>query len=387
MVTFEREFDFDSIIVNTRPYRRAMTTGRQVLSKRRPVTTTKSTSSLERMRPIMNFPNTKLVRSTPNIPGQQTVPDITVESVHNITEWEERTRNTVQDAPRRPSDRSRSIHSPVLTTHDHDPDWRCHRHCDLLLNAVREWALHFSEAHESRACRLTSDIKDKKVISRLQNTILDGSGIDTYLQDRTTRSKVFLSLTMSIIWEFIFTRYFFDLDRQQRQKLRSVERFFNVSSEAIVRQRGAPSLSLLSSRDIFRRQLSEDAEVAVQEILTTLTALLPPPASLREQIKNWLRSVVMEAVELWIAMCSQREVYMMLPPLQPEYNKKGDRGRDVIFNASSMNNRSTQSKTNEELEASRAVVRMVLFPLVVKKRVDRGNGDEESVAYPTQVVC
>lgn len=76
----------------------------------------------------------------------------------------------------------------------------------------------------------------------------------------------------------------------------------------------------------------------------------------------------------------------MLPPSVPEYDSNGDLARQVLFNASLMNERSVESVdlglSNEELEAERAVVRMVLFPLVVKKEF---NGDEV-VVFPAQVL-
>ena len=42
--------------------------------------------------------------------------------------------------------------------------------------------------------------------------------------------------------------------------------------------------------------------------------------------------------------------------------------------------------SNEELEEARAVVKIVLFPLVVKKGDEFGEGDEEIVVCPAQVL-
>ena len=76
----------------------------------------------------------------------------------------------------------------------------------------------------------------------------------------------------------------------------------------------------------------------------------------------------------------------MLPPLQPEYDTNGDLVRHVYFNASLMNERSGDTISNEDIEAQQAAVRMVLFPLVVKKGSDTGEGDEEIVVCPAQVL-
>jgi hypothetical protein len=58
----------------------------------------------------------------------------------------------------------------------------------------------------------------------------------------------------------------------------------------------------------------------------------------------------------------------------------------VAFNASLMNERSGQETSNDELEARSAIVKIVLFPLVVKKGDDFGEGDDEIVVCPAQVL-
>ncbi|KAL9107893.1 MAG: hypothetical protein Q9187_008367, partial [Circinaria calcarea] len=99
-----------------------------------------------------------------------------------------------------------------------------------------------------------------------------------------------------------------------------------------------------------------------------------------------LRNVMRAAVDLSIEMRTQKAEYIMLPPLQPEYDTNGDLARKVYFTASLMNERSGDTLSNEELAAQQAVVRMVLFPLVVKKGDDQGVGDEEIVVCPAQVL-
>lgn len=85
-------------------------------------------------------------------------------------------------------------------------------------------------------------------------------------------------------------------------------------------------------------------------------------------------------------MRTQRAEYIMLPPLQPEYDTNGDLVRKVHFNAALMNERSGEVSSNEELEARAAVVKIVLFPLVVKKGDDSGEGEDEIVVCPAQVL-
>lgn len=269
-----------------------------------------------------------------------------------------------------------------------DEDHFDHR-CQQLCSHVQQWVLRFSKFSDMRACRLTSEINDEKTIDRLDNAVLDGSDVDTYLRDRVKRRDIFMSMTMNMVWEFVFTRYLFGMDREQRQKLKSLEKLLTeVGPPEAVRQWRAVTLTLLSKRDGFKRQRDLDTEAVVQAIFQTLCKILPPPSNLEDQIQSQLRRVMREAVGLSIEMRTQKAEYMMLPPLQPEYDADGELAATVQFNASMMNERSGSSSsiTNDELEAQGAVVRVVLFPLVVKKGDDDGRGDEEIVVCPAQVL-
>ncbi|PON23961.1 hypothetical protein TGAM01_v207289 [Trichoderma gamsii] len=268
-----------------------------------------------------------------------------------------------------------------------DEDYFDHR-CQQLCSHVQQWVLRFSKFSDMRACRLTNEINDEKIIDRLDNAVLDGSDVDRYLNDRVRRRDIFMSMTMNMIWEFVFTRYLFGMDREQRQKLKSLEKLLTeVGPAQAVRQWRAVTLTLLSKRDSFKRQRDLDTEAVVQAIYQTLCKVLPPPSNLEGQIQAQLRRVMHEAVHLSIEMRTQKAEYMMLPPLQPEYDADGELVQTVQFNASMMSERSgTLKLTNEELEARGAIVRVVLFPLVVKKGDDDGSNDEEIVISPAQVL-
>ncbi|KAI8632304.1 hypothetical protein F5Y19DRAFT_359237 [Xylariaceae sp. FL1651] len=268
-----------------------------------------------------------------------------------------------------------------------DEDHFDHR-CQQLCSHVQQWVLRFSKFSDMRACRLTSEINDEKIIDRLDNTVLDGSDVDDYLSDRVRRRDIFMSMTMNMIWEFVFTRYLFGMDREQRQKLKSLEKLLTeVGPPQAVRQWRAVTLTLLSKRPAFGDQRNQDTEAVVQAILQTLSMILPPPSNLEAQIQSQLRRVMREAVDLSIEMRTQRAEYMMLPPLQPEYDANGELAQTVTFNAALMNERSGDSSTtNEAYEAQGAIVRCVLFPLVVKKGDDNGVGDDEIVVCPAQVL-
>ncbi|KAH7010733.1 hypothetical protein B0J12DRAFT_587169 [Macrophomina phaseolina] len=259
--------------------------------------------------------------------------------------------------------------------------------CQQLCQHVQQWVLRFSKFSDTRACRLSSDVKDEKIETRLDNAILDGTDVDMLLADRVRRRDVFMSVVMTMIWEYVFTRYLFGMDREQRQKLKALEKTLTeVGPPRAVAQWRAITLTLLSRREHFQRQRAQDTEAVVQEIFGTLAALLPPPSHLADKIQESLRNVLRLAVDLSIEMRTQRAEYIMLPPLQPEYDTNGDLVRKVYFNASLMNERSGETASNEDLEQQRAVVKIVLFPLVVKKGDDLGEGEDEIVVCPAQVL-
>lgn len=268
-----------------------------------------------------------------------------------------------------------------------DVDYFDHR-CQQLCSHVQQWVLRFSKFSDMRACRLTNELNDEKIIDRLDNAVLDGSNVDHYLNDRVRRRDIFMSLTMTMIWEFVFTRYLFGMDREQRQKLKALEKLLlEVGPPQAVRQWRAVTLTLLSRREQFRDQRYQDTEAVVQAIFQTLCMILPPPSHLEDQIQNQLRRVMREAVDLSIEMRTQRAEYMMLPPMQPDYDANGDLAEPHPFNAALMNERSPESnRTADDLEAEAAIVRVVLFPLVVKKGDDEGLGDDEIVVCPAQVI-
>ncbi|GLA85352.1 hypothetical protein AtubIFM56815_009588, partial [Aspergillus tubingensis] len=259
--------------------------------------------------------------------------------------------------------------------------------CQKLCGHVQQWVLRFSKHSDHRRCRKLSDLQDEKIADRFDNAILDGSDVDSYLGDRVRRRDVFMSVVMTMVWEFIFTRYLFGMDREQRQKLKSLEKqLADIGPRSAIHRWRATTLTLLSKRPTFSKQRESDTEAVALEIFDTLSRLLPPPTNVEAQLLDSLRKVLRVAVHLSIEMRTQLAEYIMLPPLQPEYDTNGDLARQVYFNASLMNERSGETTSNEELETQQAVVRVVLFPLVVKKGNDRGEGDDEVVVCPAQVL-
>ncbi|KAF2863900.1 hypothetical protein K470DRAFT_209761 [Piedraia hortae CBS 480.64] len=259
--------------------------------------------------------------------------------------------------------------------------------CQKLCQHVQQWVLRFSKMSDNRICRLSQDVGNDKVEARLDNAVLDGSDVDRLLIDRVRRRDAFMSVVMTMVWEYVFTRYLFGMDRDQRQKLKTLEKqLAEIGPPRAVAQWRATTLTLLSKRPEFARQCALDTQAVAEEIFDLLCMLLPPPSQAQRQLLASLVKVVGVAVNLSIEMRTQRAEYIMLPPLQPEYDTNGELVRFVHFNAALMNERSGAFSSNQELQKSRAVVKVVLFPLVVKKGDDSGEGDEEIVICPAQVL-
>ena len=301
----------------------------------------------------------------------------------------------------------RSLQQQILDTKASSADWLSVNDedyfdtaCQELCTHVQSWIKRFSKWSDQRPCRLSSDIIDEKIEARLDNAVLDGSDVDQLLADRTKRRDVFMSVVMTMIWEYVFTRYLFGMDREQRQKLKALEKILNdVGPSRAVAQWRATTLTLLSNRPQFGQQKQQDTQAVTATVFDTLALLLPPPTERERELRESLQKVIGLAVDLAIQMRCQRAEYIMLPPLQPEYDANGDLSRKVTFNASLMNDRSGDNpsrstssaspaavESNEELQARKAVVKIVLFPLVVKKGDDEGEGEDEIVVCPAQVL-
>ena len=220
--------------------------------------------------------------------------------------------------------------------------------CQQLCQHVQQWVLRFSKFSDTRICKSTNEVRDDQIVDRFENAVVDGSDVDVYLADRVKRRDVFMSVVMTMIWKFIFSRYLFGMDREQRQKLKQLEKnLLEVGPRSAVNRWRAITLTLLSRRETFADQRAKDTEAVVQEIFGTLARFLPPPQNLEKQILESLRNVMKIAVDLSIEMRTQRAEYIMLPPLQPEYDLKGDLKEKFFFNAALMNERSGETNSNE----------------------------------------
>lgn len=373
------EFEFDNSVINSKAYRRVIAMAKEVVTKggtRRP----KSIMSLENIsfnskaqppQPISPLPFARSEDLQPHKPSPDT-PTVTPSR-------EEPDRLHANQPITRSSDVLISRYSQTGEIYNID---FFEIQCQHLFTAVSQWVLRFSKFSDMRACRLTAEINDERVIDRLDNSVLDGSDVDTYLNDRVRRRDIFTSMVMTMIWEFVFTRYLFGMDREQRVKLKTLEKqLIDIGPQATVCAWRATTLSLLSKRPSFKSQRDQDTAAVAEVILETLSQILPPPSNLLDQLREQLQRTVRVAAQLSISMRTQLEDYIMLPPLLPQYDDTGELVETVAFNKALMSESSGERQA-VDLEREGAVVRAILFPLVVRK----GDGDDEVVVFPAQVL-
>ncbi|KAH6623241.1 hypothetical protein F5144DRAFT_595451 [Chaetomium tenue] len=284
------EFQFDNAVVNSKAYRRVMAMAKEVVTKR----------SAERPGSIMNLENMSFDSKT-----QSPRPISPLPSPNLKSEGLQQPKPS-SDTPAATSNREdpdvlhathgvptsldvlKSQHSQSMAIYDVDYfDMRCQQ----LFKAVNQWVLRFSKFSDMRASRLSSDIKDERVLDRLDNSILDGSDVDTYLNDRVKRRDIFASMVMTMIWEYIFTRYLFGMGREQRLKLKTLEKqLSDIGPPATIHAWRATTLGLLSKRPVFQMQRDQDVLAVAESILETLSQILPPPSNLLDQIRGGAQS-------------------------------------------------------------------------------------------------
>ncbi|GLA14302.1 hypothetical protein AnigIFM62618_000678 [Aspergillus niger] len=255
-----------------------------------------------------------------------------------------------------------------------------------LFGKCSRWVSMLLE-HSNHAPCLSLGELNEHIADRFRNAILDGSDVDGLLANPLYRKNTFISVTITMVWEFIFTRYLFGLERRIRSAIKRLEKELSqtLPQEAVHRWR-ATTLSLLAQDIELKEQQERDIEAISITIIDTLMSMLTVGRPHEPPLRNELHEVLRSAVDLSFEMRTQLADYIMLPPLQPEFDSQGNLTSQIFLNSSLMHDQSGVYASDEEAEAEHAVVRLVLFPLVVKKGDDQGKGDEEVVVYPAQVV-
>lgn len=262
---------------------------------------------------------------------------------------------------------------------EHDEDYFENR-CQTLYQHLTSWVVRYSKLSDLQRCLLLDEVDDEGHRSVYETCLLDGSDVDDYLQDRLARRNIFVSVVMSLLFKYVFTRYLFGMDREHRQKLKTLDKTLQeVGPTQAVHRWRAITLSLLSQRPAFKSQRDADCEAVVEDIWATLDSVLPAPeTNAAYECQASLRRVVDLAVDLSIDMRLQCAEYSMLPP--PERTSP-DEEPHFYFTSVSMAHVEPSTLQDDELEHAGARLRLVLFPLVVKSYDDQ----EQIVVFRAQV--
>ena len=126
-------------------------------------------------------------------------------------------------------------------------------------------------------------------------------------------------------------------------------------------------MTLLSQRSSFRSRLTAETEYVVTDIMRHLNFLLPPPPNHTGAAVVSLRVLLSRAVTLAIEMRTQRAEYVMLRAPRPEYDDHGEVSNTVFFDSARMHSLGTDSLTDLDLEHENANVKLVLFPLIIRR--------------------
>jgi len=187
---------------------------------------------------------------------------------------------------------------------------------------------------------------------------------------------------MQMIWEFVFSRYLFGLEREQRLKLRDLEEtLLEVGAREAVHQWRATTLTLLSQRPAFREKIIKDTRAVTDEILRHLRFILPPPPQYDSQAITTLTQIIAHAVELSLEMRTQRAEYVMRRAPGLEYDDNGEISKVVAFDANTMHalNLDDLHATDAILAGEKATVKMVLCPLIIRRGNEYGEHYEQEV--------
>lgn len=234
-------FDFDDIIINSAAYRRAYYSF-NIKARQQRRKNDKNLHNKKGSPEDDTAPTSLDARPTPENTGSLQQPQ---EAPNPRLKEPERSTDLISPAP--PSLGSdwtlvqNSTNSAIsINVKDlfefHDEDY-FDVACQNLFDYVRQWALRFSKFSDTQSCRRTIDISDEKLIDRLDLLMLDGVDVDVPLSDRVKRRDVFTALICSMIWEYVFNRYLFGLDREMRQKLKSLEKLLSEVSSGMILQK------------------------------------------------------------------------------------------------------------------------------------------------------
>jgi hypothetical protein len=257
---------------------------------------------------------------------------------------------------------------------------------EALFQMVQKWCGDFSRLSTGRRCIPVSRITDDTIRERFESVMLDDRGVRSMLKDESRRATALSAILMRLIWEFVFTRYLFGLEHEERQKLLVLERTLaEAGAPPAVHQWRATTLTLLAQRSSFRPHLTSATETTLNDIMAHLNQILPPPPQHAATVIATLRTLITHAVQLALEMRTQRAEYVMQRAPWPEYDDHGEIANTVPFDAVRMH--AVDASSDADVQQERATVMCVLFPLIIRHGNEYGEEYEnEHVVYPMQVL-
>ena len=107
------------------------------------------------------------------------------------------------------------------------------RQCQIFFQEIQSWVRRFSNLSYCRPCHLATEFgsNDPLPFSIYKVPLLNSSEVDFHLADQLRRKNVFMSWLSTILWRYIFSRYLFGIDKEQRRHVRAVERLLANTGE------------------------------------------------------------------------------------------------------------------------------------------------------------
>ncbi|TGZ78692.1 hypothetical protein EX30DRAFT_309732, partial [Ascodesmis nigricans] len=259
---------------------------------------------------------------------------------------------------------------------------------DKLFAEVRDFCERFSNWSAGQRIVHVHRIQDDDVKERFENVMLDDRGVRRMLKDESRRGQVFTAMMMRMLWEFVFSRYLFGLDKEQRLRLLELEHTLgevatkNNNKLEAVHQWRATTLTLLTQRPAFRQKILTDTHATAAEIMRHLHFILPPPAHHHQDAITALTTLVDHAVTLSIEMRTQRAEYVMQRAPRPEYDDNGEVSNTIPYDPAKMHavNAVDLGMSEQDLADEKALVKMVMFPAIICR------GNELGEKYDNEVV-
>ncbi len=282
--------------------------------------------------------------------------------------------------------------------------------CRRLYHDLYKFVGEYWKKSRKRPYRLTKDFRYPRVVAhikkwgidaeelldRLDNCLLDDENIDDHVGDGGRRHNIYMALLSTILYERVFSRYFFALSPSEENHISKVEKTVSdVGPPLALADWRAKTLTFHSRNKKWQVARADEMRSVTEECLYTLRSLTDPPQTtvdsdgvtryVLDELWEQLFSCVKEAVDLAVSLRTQKAKYTVGPMLDKRIDAKG-RVVKHCFHAGIMREISGNCVPDEDLEADEARLQSVLFPVVKRIGDDRGEGEEETIIFRSRVL-